>query len=289
MHGNCEDCTEWHSHPLSDGNEDSLLNLALVDHSAVCQRHDPQIGCSGNNDPTGHATIAELFDMPDELLFAGMDDINTLMQVPMITLADEISHSDSCPQINASVPIVSPPTSPQGAMKKPVRLDNDGGPRFREYQSRQWLNMFNELCMYKQIMGDCLVPHRFVENPALGRWVKRQRYQMKLLQDGETSTMTLDRAQKLANIGFVWDSQGVAWAERLVELKEFKAKYGHVQVNMSDLPEHFKLATWIKCQRRQHKLYQEGQPSNITPQRIAELEKLGIQWEIRGAKRRASL
>ena len=42
-----------------------------------------------------------------------------------------------------------------------------------------------------------------------------------------------------------------------------------------------KLATWVKCQRRQYKLYWDGKPSAMSPERILELEKVGFEWEIR--------
>lgn len=156
--------------------------------------------------------------------------------------------------------------------------------RFRPYQAGQWAEKFEELCDYKQKMGHCLVPHTFNENLALARWVKRQRYQYKLMMDGKSSTMTAERVKALEDIGFVWDSQGAAWGDRLGELEEFRKTYMHCNVpsNFSDNP---RLATWIKCQRRQYKLYMEGKPSNMTPQRIQHLESLGFEWELRTYKK----
>ena len=156
--------------------------------------------------------------------------------------------------------------------------------RFRPYQAGQWAEKFEELCDYKQKMGHCLVPHTYNENLALARWVKRQRYQYKLMMDGKSSTMTAERVKALEEIGFVWDSQGAAWGDRLGELEEFRKTYMHCNVpsNFSDNP---RLATWIKCQRRQYKLYMEGKPSNMTPQRIQHLESLGFEWELRTYKK----
>jgi Helicase associated domain len=156
--------------------------------------------------------------------------------------------------------------------------------RFRPYQAGQWSEKFAELCEYKDEMGHCLVPHTYNENLALARWVKRQRYQYKLMMDGKSSTMTEDRVNALDEIGFVWDSQGAAWGERLGELQQFRQSYMHCNVpsNFNDNP---RLATWIKCQRRQYKLYMEGKPSNMTPQRIQHLENLGFEWELRTYKK----
>jgi Helicase associated domain len=97
--------------------------------------------------------------------------------------------------------------------------------------------------------------------------------------------MSEERVKVLEDIGFVWDSQGAAWEERLGELKEFRAQNQHCNVptNFRDNPQ---LASWVKCQRRQYKLYLEGQPSNITPRRIERLEELGFEWELRPSKKR---
>jgi len=65
---------------------------------------------------------------------------------------------------------------------------------------------------------------------ALARWVKRQRYQYKLLQEGKRSTLSKDRVQALDDVGFVWDSQRAAWLERLGELKQFRKEYLHCNV-----------------------------------------------------------
>jgi hypothetical protein len=156
--------------------------------------------------------------------------------------------------------------------------------RFRPYQAGQWAEKFEELCEYKKQQGHCLVPHTFNDNLALARWVKRQRYQYKLMMEGKASTMTPERVKALEDLGFVWDSQGAAWGDRLHELEQFRKTYMHCNVpsNFSDNP---RLATWIKCQRRQYKLFMEGKPSNMTPQRIHHLESLGFEWELRVYKK----
>jgi hypothetical protein len=167
--------------------------------------------------------------------------------------------------------------------------DDDGSAsgkdrRFRPYQAGQWSEKFEELCQYREKTGHCLVPHTYNENLSLARWVKRQRYQYKLMLESKSSTMTPDRVAALDEIGFVWDSQGAAWGDRLGELQQFRQTYLHCNVpsNFSDNP---RLATWIKCQRRQYKLFMDGKPSNMTPQRIQHLENLGFEWELRTYKK----
>lgn len=156
--------------------------------------------------------------------------------------------------------------------------------RFRTFQKEQWGSMYKDLYDYRRRFGHCLVPHNFQENLPLARWVKRQRYQYKLLLEGKLSTMTPERVQKLENIDFVWDSQGLIWFERLSELREYKRVHGdcNVPTIFSANP---RLATWVKCQRRQYRLFQESRPSNITQERINILESIGFEWDLRANKR----
>jgi hypothetical protein len=158
--------------------------------------------------------------------------------------------------------------------------DEEEARRFRPYQAELWTVKFAELLEFKQQKGHCCVPYTYGENPALARWVKRQRYQYKLKIEGKQSTMTDERVAALEEHGFIWDSHGAAWQERWNELAEYQELYGNCNVpsNYASNPQ---LATWIKCQRRQYKLYFEGKANTTTPERIAELESLGFEWELR--------
>ena len=185
---------------------------------------------------------------------------------------------------------------PSGLKKRPFDYDQDShlenhsedcseiDRRFRPYQAGQWSEKFVELCKFKESTGHCLVPHTYQENLALARWVKRQRYQYKLMLESKTTTMTPERVNALDEIGFVWDSQGATWGDRLGELQQFRQLFKHCNVpsNYFDNP---RLATWIKCQRRQYKLFLENKPSNMTPQRIKHLESLGFEWGLRSHKK----
>jgi len=152
--------------------------------------------------------------------------------------------------------------------------------RFRCYQSLMWNKRFNDLLEYQKRTGNCHVPLTYHEDPTLARWVKRQRYQYKAMKEGKFSTMTEERVKALEDIGFIWDSQGTVWRDRLRELIEFKHLHKHCNVpsNYSKNPS---LAVWVKCQRRQYKLFKEGKPSTIVTQRIRDLERIGFQWLLR--------
>jgi Helicase associated domain len=152
--------------------------------------------------------------------------------------------------------------------------------RFRSYQAEQWCDRYDDLVAFRGSHGHCLVPHNMPENPALAQWVKRQRYQHKLLTLGKHSTLTHDRVMELESLGFVWDSHAATWEERFDELRLFKANHGHTNV-----PANFKsnpsLAIWIKCQRRQQQLIQNGEPSTMTHERKQKLDGIGFVWNPR--------
>ena len=130
--------------------------------------------------------------------------------------------------------------------------------------------------------GHANVPHTYPKNPKLARWVKRQRHQYKLLQDGKQSSLTVTRINALETINFVWDSHELHWDEKYEALAAYRNKNGHCTV-----PSCYKennLGTWIKCQRRQYKLYCAGKPSSMTTERIQKLKDLDFTWQIRNRK-----
>ena len=155
--------------------------------------------------------------------------------------------------------------------------------KFRFYQTEKWLVKFDELKAFKEVKGHCQVPHSYKENPGLGRWAKRQRYQYKLYHTAgkrSLSTMSQERIDMLEDLGFVWDSHSALWEERYKELLEFHMAFGHTNVPSNFAPNP-KLAVWVKCQRRQYKLWKAGESSNMSPQRVERLNKVEFVWEVR--------
>lgn len=152
--------------------------------------------------------------------------------------------------------------------------------RFRLYQADQWMERFEDLRSFKAEFGNCLVPHSYPPNQQLAQWVKRQRYQYKLKSENRHSTLTMERQKELEDLGFVWDSHKAAWYERLEALKLYRAKHGNCMVP-TNFPEDKPLAVWVKCQRRQLKLFRSGRQSTMTEERFTELEKLGFEWNPR--------
>jgi len=184
-------------------------------------------------------------------------------------------------ELSLEIPIEPLPKKKRIRRRLSNTIENDT--KFRPYQAEKWQERFDELVAFQRRGGHCLVPHTFPENPALARWVKRQRYQYGLIQQNKTSSMTEDRIVILENIGFIWDSHEAAWQERLKELLEFKKIYGTCAVPSKYSPNQ-QLARWVKCQRRQYRLYWEGRPSNMNADRITALQNAGFEWRLRRPK-----
>lgn len=142
-------------------------------------------------------------------------------------------------------------------------------------QLEQWNQRFKELVAFREEFCHCLVPLNWPNNPSLAHWVKRQRHQHRVKIEGKHSTLTEKRQKALEDLGFVWDSHAAGWEERWKELEDFKNRHGHCRVpkKYSRNPQ---LAVWVKCQRRQFKLYSQGEISNMTKERIEKLSHLGF-------------
>jgi hypothetical protein len=71
--------------------------------------------------------------------------------------------------------------------------------------STVWDDRRKELAIYKQQNnGDTNVPQRCPSNKPLGTWVKTQRYQYQLLQEGKNSAMTEEHINSLNKLDFKW-------------------------------------------------------------------------------------
>ncbi|KAL3941999.1 MAG: hypothetical protein SGBAC_003743 [Bacillariaceae sp.] len=199
--------------------------------------------------------VADLFSILDPLIdFAGSK-----------RSADGTNDESRKPQRNSQVLYEAP--------------SEESKARFRPYQETQWREQFKKLVQYKLHNGHCSVPHAYPQDPGLARWVKRQRYQYtKLNGRNPTSTMTTRRIQELESIGFVWHSHASAWQEKLNELKAFEQSTGHCKIP-SHYPENVALSTWVKCQRRQFRLFASGRSSTMTMGRYRKLASLGFVFE----------
>jgi len=186
-----------------------------------------------------------------------------------------------CPQSNDAVLVEDSASESCSEPQKKKRKAKPDDTKFRPYQAEKWHEKYEELVDYKKKYGNAMVPHTFPDNPPLARWVKRQRHQRVLQKRGDPrSSCTPERIALLDALGFVWDSHEISWIQRLDELHAYKKEHGHCLVP-STYPKNAQLATWVKCQRRQYKLFAEGKTSNITQERIDQLVEVGFEWELR--------
>ena len=155
--------------------------------------------------------------------------------------------------------------------------------QIQAHQAEQWYERFKELVEFQRDHGHCVVPYHFNQNLPLALWVKRQRTQYKLKKEGQHSTMNDDRETALETLGFAWDSHKAVWQERLNELIAFRNEKGNCNVP-AKFAENPQLAIWVKCQRRQYKLYNDGERSNMTAERIEKLTDELFVWNPRRVK-----
>mmetsp|Transcript_49076 Transcript_49076/g.147799 ORF Transcript_49076/g.147799 Transcript_49076/m.147799 type:complete len:322 (-) Transcript_49076:48-1013(-) len=192
------------------------------------------------------------------------------------------------PQSSSPTPeltISSQPQSPQSPQTSQAPTSSrpkspPSSTRFKAAQETKWTQRIKDLAHFRSQHGHCSVPHMFPANPQLARWVKRQRRQYKLMLEGKVSALSSERVQQLEEMGFVWDSHDAAWTEKVEELRAYRAAYGDCCVP-STFKKNPQLAVWVKCQRRQYKLFWTGKKSSMTTERISELEKEGFCWEVR--------
>jgi len=142
-----------------------------------------------------------------------------------------------------------------------------------------WKDRFEQLLTFRAIQGHVNVPYDYAENPALAQWVKRQRHQRKLLDEGRHSNLTPYRLEQLESIGFCWDSRQAHWLDRFYELQSYQEQHGHVRVSKRQDTTR-SLAVWLKRQRHQGRLFLQGKPTgnNMTKERLTMLIRLGVKF-----------
>jgi Helicase associated domain len=102
-----------------------------------------------------------------------------------------------------------------------------------------------------------------------------------MVKDEKPNPLVQSRIAKLEEIGFNFTVHSDKWMEQYLMLKAYKEKHGDCQV-----PTHYaenpKLGRWTHTQRHQRrlklKLYKK---SSISQERIALLDDLGFNWEVR--------
>jgi len=152
----------------------------------------------------------------------------------------------------------------------------------KKLQNKAWFDRFEELKVYKEEYGDCLVPQKFPINPSLGTWVNKQRMEYKLMMDGNKSSMTQERLEALTNYGFTWAKRKgqATWDAKFVQLREYKIMYGDCLIPTKYCDD-LALGRWVSTQREQYRLMMEGdRRSKMTIGRAKKLEEVGFVWRL---------
>jgi Helicase associated domain. len=178
-----------------------------------------------------------------------------------------------------------------------IQALKDIGFSFDSSRKRSWNKRFDDLCLYRALHGDCLVPLNYEDIPGLGVWVRNQRTQYRnlLLGRRKQSHLSPDKIAALQSIGFVWDTQrNDQWKKRFDELVDFKEVYGHCSVP-EKYHENQQLGTWVANQRTSYKNFFAGNSGllesesqlmmgtctarGLTKEKIAALESIGFCWD----------
>jgi hypothetical protein len=169
----------------------------------------------------------------------------------------------------------------QRHLKSTGRLQPDREAKLNEIkfawneQDIKWDTSFQKLVKFKSRFGHCDVPQYWKEDPALGKWVNKQRV---LHSKG---TLQPDREVRLNELQFSWSKQDIKWDVSFQKLVEFKTRFGNC-----DVPQYWEedpaLGSWVA---RQRVLESKGR---LQPDRQARLNELqftarsgkDIEWNI---------
>lgn len=162
------------------------------------------------------------------------------------------------------------------------------------FYDQKWELRIKDLMTYKSEHGHLNVPFKYPPNQSLAHWVHNQRRDYNLFQEGRPSQMTVEKLNELSRLGFVWksdyprtkrkvsndhvlQSEEELWQENYRALVGFHADHGHCSVNRFTSVNR-KLCAWLTWQRKQHKLFKEGRPSQMNQDRADKLTALGFEW-----------
>ena len=145
-----------------------------------------------------------------------------------------------------------------------------------DIQSLSWEKRYDQLVEFYKEHGHSNVP---ANHPGqLGVFVQNCRREYRHLEQGEPSSLTVERLNKLFEVDFVWaKSREEAWEYYYNQLREFYNKFGHA--NVPELyPDSPALGRWCVNQRTHYRRRYQGEPSSLTEERIQLMEDLGFVW-----------
>lgn len=137
---------------------------------------------------------------------------------------------------------------------------------------QRWHEYYAALQQYKATHNDCLVPICPRNgNASLARWVEVQR----TMYRKRRPTLTQEKIDKLDRLGFVWDANEYQWSKRFNELADFVRVHGCLPTRSKSLI----LVRWLKYQAKTHTMFEKGENSSMTCERVKLLEQIGVRFK----------
>lgn len=104
--------------------------------------------------------------------------------------------------------------------------------------------------------------------------------------EGKRSSMTDQKVTLLEEVGFTWAKRkgDFSWESKFDELVKYKRSHGGLDppTKNSAAPA---LGRWVSTQRSQYKLYETGQRSRMTAERVMRLNRVGFSWKMMGDRK----
>ena len=137
--------------------------------------------------------------------------------------------------------------------------------RYTQDHNERWNKMFRRLVGYKEKNKTAHNPQKFKEDPALGKWVEKQRERYK------KELISKDRVDLLNSIQFVWDQNGMQWNNMYQRLLTYKSKHTSTSISRCH-QEDPQLGVWVHTQRSKKK--------QLSIERLNLLKSTGFAWKI---------
>lgn len=126
-----------------------------------------------------------------------------------------------------------------------------------------WESRYAELLQFKADFGHVNVPIKY---KTLGQWVTKHR------KAKRAGTLQQSRIDRLEEIGFIWDVKEWQFQRRLDQIKDFKEKYGHIDIKVTD----GEFGSWFYSRRKEYLLYLNGENTTLVEEHRLALEDVGF-------------
>lgn len=151
--------------------------------------------------------------------------------------------------------------------------------RLNETLSASWERMYEKAQQFYKENGNLEVPKKFTTADGfnLGNWIDTQR---KVYNAKVAGVLTVEQITKLESIGMRWKNmKDLSWDKYYQAAKEYYAEHGDLMPSITDRSyKGVKLSRWIA----QLRTYRKSGicPSYLTPERIGQLDAIGMVWNV---------